>query len=302
MLDNISYYIALYETKNYRRCAKKLGIQPSTLSKHISELEQDIKQQLIIRTSRRFEVTEFGEYLYSQFKHIPAFVENAINTYKKRAKKDTHSGTLNVALGPDLSYQMICPYINNFLNSHPNIKLNINFIPQIDTWPSANITIALSNHHINGESLENRFVRKEYFRLYCSREYALKYGVPIDVTKLNDHNIIGLVKQDCIPQEYYKISNRYTNEDYVIDVRNNQLNVNTVLQMKQIGKYSDFIFPALDCLVYDELQQGDLVMVLPEWIVQEQDIYIISKKKLTNLEQLFIEFLHKCMGKINFVD
>lgn len=298
MLDNITYYIALYEIKNYRKCAEKLGMQPSTLSKHITELEQDLKQSLIIRTSRRFEITPFGEYIYSQFKHIPAFVESTIDCYHKKQSSSSLCGELNVALGPDISYNTISPYIGAFINENPNIRLNLSYIPLVSKWPSANISLVLTVMNIKGADLDHRFIRKDFFHLYCSCDYAMKHGVPISVHELNRHKIIGFVANDAIPTEYYKLKNIYTNEEFVLDFRQNRINTNNSLQMKQIGLHSDYIFPSSDSLVHDELFSGNIVQILPDWTVQENDIYIVSKKQITAIEQLFINFLYERFGKV----
>lgn len=299
MLDNISHYIALYEIKNYAKCAKKLNIQPSTLSKHITGLEAELKQQLIIRTSRKFEVTDFGEYIYNQFKHIPHFIENTINMYNKEYKEQNKSGVLNIALAPDVSYSTVSPYLKKFISKNPRVKLNISFIPLVSTWPSENITILLTLIAIKGENLENRLIRKDYFRLYCSNNYILQYGVPKDIKELHQHKIIGFVNQDYVALEYHKLRNMNTGDEHIIDFRQNKLNTNSILQMIQICKNSYYIFAAPESIVHDDIQKGNLVAILPEWIVHEYEVYVVSKKNVTAIEQSFIDFLYECMGKVS---
>lgn len=299
MLDNITYYIALYETRNFRKCAEKLSIQPSTLSKYITELEKDFKQLLIVRTSRRFEITEFGEYIYNQFKHIPSFIESTIDIYHKKLSRSRQHGELNVALGPDISYETVSPYIGAFMIENPYIRLNLSYIPYLSTWPSQNISLVLTVMSIDGDNLEHRFVRKDYFRLYCSSDYAMQHGLPKSVHELANHKIIGLVGHDSMPIKYHKLTNLYTDEEFVIDFRHNKLNANSALQMKKIGLHSDYIFPASDSLISDELANGKVIAVLPDWAVRENNIYIVSKKQVTAIEQLFINFLYERFGRIN---
>lgn len=299
MLNTIAYYIALYETKHYRKCAEKLGIQPSTLSKHISELERRLNQLLIIRTSRRFEVTEFGEYIYNQFKHIPSFIQSTIQSYNDKKSKSILHGELNVALGPDISYKIISPYIGEFMNENPHIRLNLSYIPQLSKWPSSNISIVLTVLTIDDMSLDHRFISKDYFRLYCSCDYAMKYGIPNSIQELKSHKIIGYVDHDHVPIKYHKLKNIYTNEEIIVDFRRNQLNANNSLHMKQIGLHSDYIFASSDYMVNEDILNGTIVPILPDWIARENDIYIVSQKRITPIEQLFINFLYERFGRIN---
>lgn len=296
MLDKVLYYIALYEIKNYRQCAANFGIQTSTLSKYITGLEKELGALLIVRTSRRFEVTEFGEYIYNNFKHIPSFVKNTIDVYHKKIKKESRIGTLNIAIGPDISYETISPYIGSFMNQNPNITLNINYLPHVSKWPNPNISLVLTVLTIEGDNLDHRFIRKDYFRLYCSSNYAAQHSIPTCVKELKNHKVIGFAPHHSIPMEYYKLRNTYTNEEYILDFRQNRLNTNSALQMKQIGINSDYIFPLPDSLISNELNQGKLINILPDWVARDINIYIVSKKQITQTEQLFIDFIFHCMN------
>ena len=83
MLDNIALFIKLCEIRSIKLCAEHTHLHASTISKRISELEDMLGKRLLIRTSKRFELTEFGEYIYKACKHIPLFVDSIINTYEK---------------------------------------------------------------------------------------------------------------------------------------------------------------------------------------------------------------------------
>ena len=50
--------------------AKALNVTPSVISKRVAELENSLGVQLLIRTTRKLEVTEAGEYFYQTFCQI----------------------------------------------------------------------------------------------------------------------------------------------------------------------------------------------------------------------------------------
>lgn len=296
MLDKIQYYIKLYEIKNYRQCAASFGIQPSTLSKYITELEKDLGELLIIRTSRRFEVTEFGEYVYNNFNHIPAFIKNTIDIYHKKTKKERIVGTLNIVLGHEISYGTISPHIGSFMEQNPNITLNLSYIPLVSKWPSPNISLVLTILNIEGDNLEHRLICKDYFKFYCRSNYSLLHSIPTCVQELRNHKVIGMVNENCVPIKYHKLKNIYTKEEYILDFTQNLLNASSALQIQQIGMNSDYIFALPDSIAREGLKQDKLVSILPNWIAADMSIYVVSKKRLTEIEQLFVDFIFDCMN------
>ena len=65
--------------------------------------------------------------------------------------------------------------------------------------------------------------------------------------------------------------------------------------MKQVGLNSDYIFGSFEYLIQDELRQGLILPVLPNWVAYELNYYLVSKKVISAEEQLFVDFIYECM-------
>jgi DNA-binding transcriptional LysR family regulator len=295
MLDDIVLFINLYEFRSFKKCADFLKIKPSTLSKHITELEYKLEKRLIIRDPKNFEPTDFGKYIYNKFKHIPLFMEETINVYQKTPAENYNAATLNVALASVLAYGLICPQLNKFMIKYPKIKLNINFITNIVSWPNSQTNMVLSTDYIQGDNFNNRFMRTEHGKLFCSSSYAAKYSIPKHPTEINNQTLIGLINLNNIPLDYVKFKNIYSTEECIVDCTQMQLHLDNALHMKQIGLNSDYIFGSFEYLIQDELRQGLILPVLPNWVAYELNYYLVSKKVVSAEEQLFIDFIYECM-------
>lgn len=295
MLDNIALFINLCEAKSMKTCSEKTKIHASTISKRISELERALGETLVIRTSKRFELTAYGDHVYKNCKHIPLFIDKIVNTREEITSPDKACGTVNAALGTLVSNRLVCPHIHKFLQKYPNIKLNLSFYPSIRTWLDPQLDLVLSIDYIQGDDLDNRFLRHEYIRLYCNGDYAARNGLPQTIEELSQHKIIGLVGHDFKPLEYIKFRHRNTNEEYLLDFTGNQLNLSNNFHTIQVGLSGDYLFGAYDSLIQDELRSGLLLPVLPDWYAFELDFYVVSKKNISREAQLFIDFIHECM-------
>lgn len=295
MLDDLSLFIKLYEAKSFKKCAELLNTSASTISKHIADLEYKLGKQLIARTTKTFEPTPYGKYIYNNLRNIPVFTESVIKSYHTK-RKNNKSGTLNVAIGTAVSYELVLPYIDEFIELNPNVNLNIKFMNSISKWPSEDTNIVLGMTAINHHMLDCRFIRTEKAKLYCSKDYVLKYGLPEKPDQLVNHRILGML-HDEILDDHILMHNLKNNSSFILDISNIKLKTNNLLHNKKIGMSSNYIFGSNDSLVSQELQNGIIIPVLPDWYLLEVSFYLTSKKTINKLEQTFIEFLFNCMNK-----
>ncbi len=294
MVDNIILFLHLCETKNFSVSASLLNLQASTFSRRIKSLEDKLGKQLIVRTSKTFEVTDFGNYIYNQFKHLPDFVDYTLERYDRVVKTNQISGAISLACGEPVAEKIITPRLPEFLAKYPNISLNISCINNMSKWPSENIDIVLSPAYIKGNNLLNRFVKTEYMQLFCSADYAIKNGTPKEIDELKDHKIIGMVDDKFQPMEFVKVSHLDSKKEHILDLRHNFLNINSGIQQYRIGNSLDYLFCTFKSIVNTELKNGTVIPLLPNWSFYELNFHIVTNKKTSSEEDIVIDFLYHC--------
>ena len=295
MLDDISLFIKLYETKSFKKCAELLHTSASTISKHIADLEYKLKKQLIIRTTKTFEPTAYGKYIYKNLRNIPVFTESVLNAYNLN-RKNNKSGALNVAIGIAVAYELISPYIDEFIELNPNVKLDIKFMNNITKWPSEDTSIVLGMKEINHPNLDSKFIRTEKSKLYCTKEYVLKYGLPEKPEQLANHRLIGMLHDEILDDQIL-IHNLKNNSSFIVDISNIKIRTNNLLHNKKIGMTSNYIFGSNDSLVSQELKNGTVIPILYDWYIFEVSFYVTTKRVISRLEQSFVEFIYNRMNQ-----
>lgn len=299
MLDDIMIFIKVVEQNSLSKAAKILNIQTSTVSKHLAELEYKLGKALFTRDTRNINITEYGKFIYDRFKHMPAYLNDTINTIPKNSKLGKYSdeGELNLCLGSVISYELICPQLDEFVKEYSNIRLNINFSPNITKWPGGNVDIVLASTYIADDNLQNRFLRSEYAHLYCRTEYAIKYGIPQKPEELVNHKLLGVLNLDSKPLDYMLLKNIKTGNEFLVDLSKTLIRINNSLYTKKIGIHSDYIFCSWDFVCAPDVKNGNLVAVLPEWVAVKIDFHIVTKKSISKAEQLFIDFMYNCISQ-----
>lgn len=313
MLDNIMLFVKLVDAGSFRKVAEQLNIQHSTVSKRIILLEESLQKTLILRTTKNFELTNDGKFIYNRFKHINSYTDITLSNFNDNSYSNTNE-TISISLPTVFSYEIICPYIGKFMENFPNVKLNLSFhYGKIqDTTPEENITITnrylgkvlagsdiilTTNSDVNMVNFDYRFMRNEAMKLYCTPKYAKLYNVPTKITDLQKHNVIGALDHFTSKAfDYVKLVHSNTNEVFMVDNSKLQIRLHSVLHAKQIGMNSDYIFGCWESLCIKELREGSLIEILPEWKVQEISFYLLTKRNLSAVEQEVVKFLYRCLG------
>lgn len=121
------YYVTYYH--GFTNASKELNVAQSALSYNVKTLEELINKKLIIRNSKKFELTEDGYNLYESLKSVFTILEDSINNIS-----DKHSNYLELTIGVRhfLSDFIFRNSIKKFTRLHPNIHLNIVLYSKLD--------------------------------------------------------------------------------------------------------------------------------------------------------------------------
>lgn len=76
LLRQIKYFVTVVDTGSFTEAAEECFISQSAISQQILSLEKELGVQLLVRSTRRFTLTEPGKYLYSHGKNCSAKLKN----------------------------------------------------------------------------------------------------------------------------------------------------------------------------------------------------------------------------------
>ena len=120
-LYRIFYVVA--ECGSITKASIELFISQPAVTKQIKKLESILGCDLFIRTKRGLVLTESGKAIYSD-------VRNAIKSFELAEKrinslKMLDTGTIKIGIGTTLTRKFLLPYLRDFHNKYPNIKIEI---------------------------------------------------------------------------------------------------------------------------------------------------------------------------------
>lgn len=116
-------FIVLAEVKNFWEASERLYMNQSTLSKHIKLMEADFGVPLFTRTTRRVELTKYGEALipYAQSIIRAEFEYSAL----LMQIQNTEKGTLTLGTIPSMAQYNIIGLVSDFRKQYPESSVKI---------------------------------------------------------------------------------------------------------------------------------------------------------------------------------
>src|SRR5690606_25004383 len=112
-LDEILAFTTAASERSFAGAARKLGIDPSLLSRRIRRLEENLGVRMFMRTTRKITLTEAGERYLSRVGELIGQLEAAGLEAAELAA--TPQGILRVSLPLSFGQMVVAPMISDFV-------------------------------------------------------------------------------------------------------------------------------------------------------------------------------------------
>jgi DNA-binding transcriptional LysR family regulator len=115
-------FAALARARGVRGAARALGTPRSTVSRKLAELEAAVGMPLVVRTARRFDLTEVGVQLAHRCEELEALLRASEDLVRSGSSEP--SGTLRVAVAPVLGEEILPTVVAQLLQRHPRLSID----------------------------------------------------------------------------------------------------------------------------------------------------------------------------------
>jgi DNA-binding transcriptional LysR family regulator len=187
-LTEMEAFAAVVEEGGFSDAARKMGVAKSTVSKHISNLEQRLGTRLLSRTTRRVSPTEIGLAYYDRATRILNDAGDADALVA--SLHSSPSGTLRVNVDNDFGIHKLSPLLGAFMHEFPDIKVNVvldtNSVDLIDEG----FDLAIRVGALKDSTMRARKLTQARFRLVASPDYLAAHGRPTDINDLPHHMLL----------------------------------------------------------------------------------------------------------------
>ncbi len=291
-IQDAMLFVKVVQAGSLTKAAILLNSSKSQLSRRLSQLEHQLKVQLLLRQKCGLILTEAGNEFYISCVKIDSDFQAA--TEKLQYRSANISGTLSITAPLNLGALALGPLITRFMHQWPEIKVELDLTDNYRCIIKEPIDVAIriANHLSEPGLIETKIF--SYHTIICaSRQYIEQHGTPTTPWDLTQHkiistrtNIIGQ-KIDCWP--FIELGQH-------IDVPvSPAIKAPNHMLQKQLAINGGGIIRIPEYSLAQEITQGTLVPLLDTYNTIETHVFAVHKQldPVPNRIKLFTAFLQK---------
>ena len=179
--------VRVVDSGSFSAAARQLDVAPSSVSRQINELEEDLGARLFARTTRKLSLTEAGQLYYER---VPSIINDVDEAKLALSQLGAPSGILRVTVPSGIGRELVISAVPAFLDTYPAIKIVLSMTDRMVDIVDAGIDVAIRVGRQQDSSFKARKIA-ESRRVVCgSPAYLKKAGTPKRPEDLENHNCI----------------------------------------------------------------------------------------------------------------
>lgn len=190
--NDLLVFARVVDEGSFSRAAARLGLPKSTVSRRVAGLESQLGERLLLRTTRRLTVTDFGRAVLEHARHVVEDVAAAASLAHHRQIEP--SGRLRVSMPGDLANVVLAPMLAQFVLQHPAIQLEIDLSARFVDLVGENFDVAVRMGELRDDaSLAARKIAVFTGSLYAAPAYVQRRGAPANPVELAAHDTLHIL-------------------------------------------------------------------------------------------------------------
>ncbi|QGZ61782.1 LysR substrate-binding domain-containing protein [Paraburkholderia acidisoli] len=187
--DELLVFATVIDAGSITAAAEKLQQTVSGVSRALSRLEKQLGVALILRTTRRLQLTEEGELFLERARAILAALEDAEEAVTRHRERP--SGRLRVDAATPFMLHCVVPHVAAFASAYPEIQLELTNNERIVDLLEQRVDIAIRIGALQDSTLHARALGTSRLRIVASPAYLAAHGTPRTLAALREHRLLG---------------------------------------------------------------------------------------------------------------
>lgn len=190
--DDLRIFLTVARSGAISRAARQIGMDHSTISRRISQLEYVIGASLFERQSSGLSLTRLGQDMLERAETVE---RNIIGMEAQLIGRDTEiGGTVRIAMMEGIASLYLSRRLLGLADRYPCITLEIVTSPQHIQVSRREADVFLSFFQADAKSVTSKKVGEFGLGLFASPEYLDRYGTPVGMSDLSSHVFVDYVR------------------------------------------------------------------------------------------------------------
>ncbi len=291
--NDLLLFFRVAEAGSFSRAAERIGLPKSTVSRRVSQLEERLGERLMLRTTRRLTLTEFGRQLLEHARQVAAEVEavQALSAHRQARP----SGRLRVSMPSDFALLLLVDMLAAFMSLHPAVSLDLDLSPRRVDLLGENFDIAVRMGDLPDDALlAARRIAVFSTGLYASPGYLVEHGEPATPEDLMAHDALRLLGRqgEAVPWALTRGKQRWEG------VPPGRTTANSPELLIKLAVAGVGIAAVPDYFAVPSVRHGELRRVLPEWSLPSHNAWAVfpGRRLMPAKTRAFIDMLEAALA------
>jgi DNA-binding transcriptional LysR family regulator len=268
--NDLMLFARVAEEGSFSRAAERVGLPKSTVSRRIAGLEAELGERLLLRTTRKLAITDFGHSVLEHAQQVSAEVDAAAALAQQRQVKP--SGRLRVSMPADFATIVLGRLLAEFIEKYPAISLELDLTPRRVDLIGENFDLALRMGSLPDDaSLAARRIASFSVSLYASPAYLARRGMPSEPEALMEHEALRLLRTDGSAARWVLVQGEARWEG----IPPGRATANSPELLMRLARAGAGIAAITDHVAAPYVDSGELVPVLEDWTLPTSSAWAV---------------------------
>ena len=259
--NDLLLFARVVDEGSFSRAGERLGCPKSTVSRRVAALEAALGERLLLRTTRKLSVTDFGHSVLAHAHQVAGEVEATQALAQHRQAQP--SGRLRVSMPADFANIVMGPLLAEFLARYPAVQLELDLTPRRVDLIGENFDLVIRMGSLPDDaSLAARRLASFATGLFASPAYLARRGMPTEPEALMEHDGLLLLRRTGQPAAW----RLQRGEQLWEGTPPARAVVNSPELLIRLARAGSGIAAVSQHFVEAAVAQGELQAVLPEWL------------------------------------
>jgi len=251
-LATLSLLVDIIDAGNLSKAAVRLGVSRASVSQRLNQLERELDQQLLRRTTRQIEPTELGWKLYEHGRAMRQELQAAAESVSSLGQG--LQGTVRLSVPSGYGQLKMSSWLTEFMQLYPGVTLEVVFDNNIDDLLEGEVDFAMRVMSAPPPNLIARNMGPVHYVACAAPPLVQLHGMPRSLAELNQ---VPLITSNLTGQKL-RLAGHRVGRSTELRIRPRLMSANfyflrdAILQGLGVGVVPDY-------MVQEPLQRGELV-------------------------------------------
>lgn len=290
-LNALRAFIAVVESGSFSQAAIALACANSSISRQVAQLEQQLGQRLLVRSTRVVRTTDAGAELFERVQGLLPQIDAACSSLPNEAGQP--AGRLRVSVPWWFSECHIAPALSRFHQQFPSIQLELIANDSLVDVLAQGFDVVIRLSALKDSELVAKPLGAHRFVLAASPDYLSRFPEIKEPEDLKSHHLMAYAFSTRSSMWFLKKQKK----QFRISAEQSWLQSNNASMLYQCALDGGGIIMQPTWAMNDALSSGALLKVLADYEVTpshfDSGVYAVYSKHQRNSPKIkaFIEFL-----------